>query len=365
MSGLKSVLVLEDGTVIRGRGFGAEGNTAVGEVVFNTSMVGYTEMLTDPSYRGQILMFTYPLVGNYAIPPDFESSDIQAGAMIMREACREPHHWQSGKTIVQWAEETNTPAMEGVDTRMLMKKIRNRGVMNGALAVYKKGNEPDIEGMTGEAKKYDIDSMDLVRSAAVQEPEEYMVGGKQTIVLLDCGTKMNIIRELNGMHMNVVAVPPWSQKEIIDRYEPAGILISNGPGNPKSAPYLQDVIKKIRDDYPIFAICLGHQAVALAFGADTYKLKFGHRGANHPVKDIDTGRVYITSQNHGYAVSEESLEGTGFRVSKVNINDGSVEGITHEELPIFSVQYHPEAAPGPKDSKYLFDRFLEVVGGCN
>jgi carbamoyl-phosphate synthase small subunit len=358
---MHAILVLADGTIVEGKGFGAIAE-AVGEVVFNTGMTGYTEMLTDPSYKGQILMLTFPPIGNYAIPPNFESDGIKPEGFIVKEACKEPSHWQSDKTISEWLSEEGVPGIEGVDTRALTRKIREYGVLPGVLATYKDdAKKPDVKKLLDRAKKFDIGKIDLVAQVATKKIERFNVNGKKTAALIDCGVKQNIIRELNLRKINVIVFPPNAKADGILQEEVDGLVISNGPGDPAAVTYVHETVRKLLEELPILGICLGHQILALAAGARTYKLKFGHRGVNHPVKEVKSDRVYITTQNHGYAVDASSMDGAGLKVTMINANDGTVEGMAHKEIPMISVQYHPEASPGPMDNKHLFDEFVKLI----
>jgi len=358
----KGALVLEDGTVVEGNCFGAEGESR-GEVVFNTSMAGYQEYLTDPSYRYQILMPTYPLIGNYGITPErFESDKIQVEGFVVKELCEKPSHGRITKTLDEFLKEFDIPALRDVDTRFLTRKIRVRGVMRGLLKCpYEEREIDDLKEAAGKMKS--ISEVDLVDLVTVKKP---IVHGSEkankTVVLIDCGVKMSIVKGLMDHNIGVVRVPARTDyKKILD-FEPDGVVISNGPGDPERMGYVVDSLRKILDEQiPTMGICLGNQLLGLAFGGKTYKLKFGHRGANQPVKDLETKKVYITSQNHGFAVDADSLDGSGAKVSHVNLNDNSVEGIRHTELPAMSVQYHPEAHPGPWDNAYLFDKFMEMM----
>lgn len=356
-----ATLVLEDGTIVKGKGLGAE-KEVYGEAVFNTSMCGYQEALTDPSYNGQILMFTYPLMGNYGINKDnFESDGIKAEGFIMHEGCLSPSHRAVSKTLDAFLKEHAIPGIAGVDTRSLTIKIRKHGTMKAALKTSKE--EIDGAELLERAKKQrDISELDLVQEVTTREIMHYP-GRDRKAVLLDCGMKLSILRNLLKRGLDVTVVPASTPAEEILSIEPDGILISNGPGDPMRAEYAIKTAAKLMEEKPAFGICLGHQILALAAGAETFKLKFGHRGSNQPVKDFETGRVHITSQNHGYAVKVESLQGTGFKLSHINLNDKTVEGMQHEELPVSSVQYHPEAHPGPKDNEYIFDEFVKMLGG--
>lgn len=359
----RAVLVLEDGTIIEGVGFGAVEKIS-GEVIFNTGMTGYPEAITDPSYKGQILIQTYPLIGNYGVCPDhFESEGPKVEGYVVHELCEAPSHWASKLTLNEWLERSGVPGIERVDTRMLTKRIRVHGTMLGILQVHEAGDEPNLEGLIAEAKRVsDPNNRDLVSEVATEEIRRYSVGSETEVVLLDCGVKRSIVRSLMERGLNVVVVPPKTGADKVLGMDPAGVVLSNGPGNPKMCESLIEAVGQIAEtNVPILGLCLGVQIVALSFGGDTYKLKFGHRGQNHPCIDLDDGRCYITSQNHGFAVDAESVRGTGLRVTFVNANDGTVEGVAHEEKPIFGVQFHPEASPGPKDTDYLFDRFMESV----
>ena len=359
----KAILALEDGSVYHGYSFGAEAD-AYGEVVFNTSMIGYQEMLTDPSYAGQIVVPTYPLIGNYGINnEDFESNKIQVRGFVVREECLKPNHYQSTKSLNQYLAESNIPGISGVDTRAITRKLRSRGVMMGVITADK-----TPEQALEELKKLpNYGSIDYVKQVTTDVPYQWqpeLVSSKPSydIVVLDCGLKYNILRLLSHLDCRVTAVPATTSAEDILGLKPDGVLLSPGPGDPQLLDYMVDTVKKLVGKKPIMGICLGNQLIARAFGAKTFKLKFGHRGGNHPVRDLDTGRVHITAQNHGYAVSPDSLK-DGLEVSHINLNDGTVEGVRHKELPIFAIQYHSEASPGPLDNTYLFQEFLEMVRG--
>jgi len=351
---------LEDGSVHEGYTFGAEAD-AFGEVVFCTSMVGYQEMLTDPSYAGQILVPTYPLIGNYGInEKDFESAKMQVQGFVVREWCPEPSHYLSQRTIHQYLAQSGIPGIHSVDTRAITRRLRSAGVMMGMITSDKTPQEA-LEELK-EMPNYG--SIDFVKQVTTHAPYQWQPkeGSALTyhIVVLDCGLKYNILRILNHLGCSINVVPcSISAKEILT-LKPDGILLSPGPGNPELLDYLVATIRQLVGKKPIMGICLGNQLIARTFGAKTFKLKFGHRGGNHPVRELATGRILITAQNHGYAVAPDTL-GEGLEVTHINLNDGTVEGLKHKELPIFAIQYHSEASPGPLDNTYLFDRFLEMM----
>lgn len=355
-----AILILQDGTVVEGIGFGAEG-MAEGEVVFNTSMSGYQEALTDPSYKYQILMMTYPLVGNYGVnDEDFESGRIQTEGFIIRELTENPSHGKLKNTLDEFLKEYGIPGIQGVDTRFLTRKIRIHGVMNGILKYPYE--EKEIEDLKERVRNLrNISDLDLVNLVSIKKTRKHDVNGKRTVVLIDCGVKQSIIHFLLERKINVIQVPARTSADKILKYEPDGIVVSNGPGDPERVDYVIETVKKlISEEIPMFGICMGLQIMALASGAKTYKLKFGHRGSNHPVKDLKTGKVYITSQNHGFAIDVKSLP-DNIEISHISLNDGSVEGFIHKEFPMRAVQYHPEAHPGPWYSYYLFDEFVDMM----
>ncbi len=358
---MRGTLVVEDGTTAEGVFFGAS-RRVFGELVFNTNMTGYTEALTDPSYRGQILMMTYPLIGNYGVDPAaMESKEVQVTGFVVREACPSPVHPRAAMGVDAFLHGQGRPGLSGVDTRALTIKTRTRGTMRAAL-VPEGG---DVEAAMKEVQTMPFpDSRNLVAECSTRQAVEWPGPAKRTFVVIDCGVKMNIIREAQR-HGRVVQLPYDATPEDVARQKPDGVIISNGPGDPAHPDIMASTVKiakAIASEYPILGICLGHQILGLAFGGRTYKLKFGHRGGNQPVKDLRSGRVHITSQNHGFAVDAESMEASEFTVTHINLNDQTVEGMVHKELPVFSVQYHPEARPGPWDNEYIFQEFAAMAG---
>jgi carbamoyl-phosphate synthase small subunit len=357
----RAFLVLEDGSIYEGYSFGAE-DTTFGEVVFNTSMSGYQEMLTDPSYAGQILVPTYPLIGNYGINQlDFESRQIQVRGFVVREQCSTPSHWQSSGSLHEFLQSGGIPGLSGIDTRALTRRLRSAGVMMGIISSEMAPEEAlkELEKLPG------YGSTDFVKEVATAKTYQWelpqnMPQPERHIVIVDMGLKYNIARILAGLGCSVTVVPcTMSSSEILE-LKPDGIVLSPGPGDPALLDYLTQTVTELVHRRPVMGICLGHQLIGRAFGAETFKLKFGHRGGNHPVCDLATGRVNITTQNHGYAVADDRVKG-GLEVSQINLNDGTVEGFRHRELPILSIQYHSEGSPGPQDNVYLFQRFLEMT----
>jgi carbamoyl-phosphate synthase small subunit len=366
---LRGIIALEDGTVFEGEAFGATGEAA-GEVVFNTSLTGYQEILTDPSYCSQIITMTYPLIGNYGTnSTDIESAKVQVSGFIVKEACRYPSNFTSEKTIAQYLQENKVIAVEGIDTRALTRHIRVKGAMKAI--IWSGENNISTDDLVDKAKAWKgLVGTDLVKMVSCKEPYNWNTSkyaGKQSkssrynIVAYDFGIKFNILRILESLGFNITVVPATTSAEQVLSYNPDGIFLSNGPGDPAAVTYAIENIKQLLGKKPIFGICLGHQLTALALGGSTYKLKFGHRGGNHPVRNNATGTIEITSQNHGFCVDMESLKATNAKMTHLNLNDHTCEGIEDLSKSVFCVQYHPEASPGPHDSGYLFEKFIEMI----
>jgi len=374
----RATLILEDGRKFYGRVFAGEGET-LGEVVFNTAMTGYQEVLTDPSYNGQIVTMTYPLIGNYGVnQEDMESAAIQVEGFIVREYLPYPSNWRSQKSLKEFLEEGQVLGVEGIDTRALTKHIRTAGAMKGILATG--DNDPEellqkVQGYPG------LVGHDLVAKVTTSSP--YLWDGERgplpwkpgmtgadvwpdrshphKVVALDYGIKYNILRHLARRDCHIIVLPAQAERADILALEPDGLFLSNGPGDPAAVTYAINTVRSLLPELPIFGICLGHQLLGLAMGGTTFKLKFGHRGGNQPVQDLRTGKVEITSQNHGFCVDIDSLKGRDVELTHINLNDQTLEGMRHRKLPIYSVQYHPEASPGPHDATYLFDNFLTLM----
>lgn len=355
---MKAFLILEDGHIFEGTSIGAV-REVISEIVFNTSMTGYLEVLTDPSYAGQAVVMTYPLIGNYGVCfDDMESRKPWPTGYIVRELSRMPSNFRCEGTIQDFLSKHDIPGIAGIDTRALTKLLRTKGTMNGMITTN--GNFV-LEDVLPRLKEYKVGS---VVDKVTCTKKKVLAGKGPRVALLDLGAKDNIARSLAGRGCQVTIYPAYTPAAEILEAEPDGIMLSNGPGDPKSCGKIISEIKKLYDsDVPIFAICLGHQLMALAMGADTHKLKYGHRGGNHPVKDLETGKVYISSQNHGYVVDTEHLDPAVAVPAFINVNDGTNEGLKYTGKNIFTVQFHPEACPGPGDSAYLFDRFMEMMGG--
>ncbi len=355
---MKAFLILEDGTVFEGISIGSK-KEVISEIVFNTSMTGYLEVLTDPSYAGQAVVMTYPLIGNYGITPDMESKKAWPDGYIVRELSRLPSNFRCEGTIQDFLKGQDIPGIAGIDTRALTKILREKGTMNGMITV---NENYDLKEILPLLRGYRVG--DVVSKATCRE--SYVLRGDgPKVALMDYGAKNNIAESLNKRGCEVTVYPAFTPASDVISSKPDGIMLSNGPGDPKTCGAIIDEVRKLYEtDIPIFAICLGHQLMALANGAKTYKLKYGHRGGNHPVKDLSNNRVYISSQNHGYAVDASTLDGAVAKEAFVNVNDGTNEGFSYVGKNIFTVQFHPEACPGPQDSGYLFDRFMDMMKGA-
>ena len=363
-------LALEDGTVFTGRAFGASG-TSEGEVVFNTSMTGYQEILTDPSYKGQIVTMTYPLIGNYGINrQDVESRTPHVAGFVVKEVSPVHSNYRADMSLDEYLKRYNIIGIEGIDTRALTRKLRIGGAMRGILSTEILDDVKLVERARAAASMVGADWVKAVRPDQPYKWDEDQGdwagspverGDGLHVVALDCGAKHNILRHLAERGVRVTVLPPETPPEEIMKHRPDGVFVSNGPGDPAALDYAVKPLQGVLGKVPVFGICLGHQLLGRALGAKTFKLKFGHRGGNQPVKNLDTGRVEITSQNHGFAVEKASLEAAGGVITHINLNDDTVEGFRHRSLPVFSVQYHPEASPGPHDAAYLFDAFVEMM----
>ena len=358
----QAILVLEDGRTFHGASFGAEGET-FGEMVFNTSMSGYQEILTDPSYAGQIVCMTYPLIGNYGVnEDDVESRRPWVEGFVVRESSRIASNWRSTERLDAYLKRNNIVGLEHIDTRALVRHIRDKGAMRSAISTVDLDEKSLLKKVLNSPE---MQNRELAGAVTVEAPFEYTADthAKYHVVCFDFGVKTNSLREFSKFGCRITVVPAETSAEEVLALKPDGIFLSNGPGDPASMKETVAEIKKLTETQtPIFGICLGHQLLGQVFGGETYKLKFGHRGGNQPIKNLDTGKVEIASHNHGFAVSRESLP-SDVEITHVNLNDNTVAGLRHKSLPIFSVQYHPESAPGPHDSEYLFRQFVELMRG--
>lgn len=352
---MERLLILEDGTVFKGKAFGAN-NNVFGEIVFTTSMTGYQETITDQSFNGQIITFTYPMVGNYGVNrDDYESIAPTCKGVVVKEHARVASNWRSQMTLDEFLKRKGIPGISGVDTRALTRKIRQVGTMKASIVDVGDSFEHAFDQL-----KATVLATNQVQQVSTSKPYPSPGTGKN-VAVIDFGLKHSILRELSKRNCNLTVLPYNTDAKTILSLAPDGVMLTNGPGDPKDVPEAIEMIREIQGKIPIFGICLGHQLFALANGADTYKMKFGHRGLNHPVREIATGRIDFTSQNHGYAVDEKTVDLDQLLITHVEVNDGTVEGIRHRHYPAFSVQFHPDAAPGPHDALHLFDEFMEMM----
>lgn len=355
---MKALIALEDGTIFEGSSCGAPGE-AHGEVVFNTSLAGYQEILTDPSYKGQIVTMTYPLIGNYGInPEDVESRRPFVEGFIVRECSRLASNWRSKKTLGEYLKENNIIGVEGIDTRALTRHIRLQGAMKAVISTQDQDKKSLIRKASSSPG---LVGKDLVKDVTLEKGQQWCAKGTYRVVVLDCGVKYNILRLLAQHDCKVTVLPASASSQDVLAEKPDGLLLSNGPGDPAGVPYVVETVKDLLGRIPMFGICFGHQMLGLALGGTTYKLKFGHHGGNHPVKDVKTGKISITVQNHCFCVDLNTLDKDDIEITHMNLNDHTLEGIRHKKLPIFSVQFHPECSPGPHDANYLFDEFIAMM----
>lgn len=361
---MKAILLLEDGTAFEGENFGAQGE-AFGEVVFNTSITGYQEIITDPSYKGQIVMMTYPLIGNYGVnEEDIESCMPWLEGLVVKELSSIRSSWRSTMSLDEYLKKHNVLGIQGIDTRALTRLLRQKGAMQGVVS----SQDFDREGLMKKLKASPrLVGMDLVKEVTCKagydwcENRKPKTENRYKVIVLDCGVKFNILRNLTRVGCKAKVVPAATSAEEILKLKPDGLLLSNGPGDPEAVTYVIATARKLLGQLPIFGICLGHQMLGLALGGKTYKLKFGHHGGNHPVKDLKTGKVAITAQNHGFNLDMKSIPDKNVVTTHINLYDGTAEGLEHKKLKLFSVQYHPEASPGPHDANYLFERFIKLI----
>lgn len=354
---MKRKLVLEDGKVFEGEGFGSN-EEKIAEIVFNTSMVGYQEILSDPSYCDQMVVMTYPLIGNYGLADDdYESKNIYMSGFIVREYNDSPSNFRFTRTLSEVMEENHVVGISGIDTRQLVRIIREHGSMKALICDIDK----PISDCLAILNSYDYPKNQVSKVSSKKVWHSRTANPLYTVVAVDCGVKLNIIRKLNACGCNVIVVPYNTSKAEILKYKPNGLFLSNGPGDPENAKEVIKLVQELRGVLPILGICLGHQIIGLAYGAKTYKMKFGHRGGNHPVKNLDTDKVEITSQNHSYAINIDSLKNTDLRLTHINLLDNEAEGMFDKQNRVIAVQYHPESAAGPEDSEYIFNRFMEQM----
>ncbi|MCM8789095.1 MAG: glutamine-hydrolyzing carbamoyl-phosphate synthase small subunit [Candidatus Omnitrophica bacterium] len=355
---MKGYLAIEDGSIYAGEAFGAQ-TESFGELIFNTSMTGYQEIIYDPSYKGQIVTMTYPLIGNYGInSSDIESYKIHLAGFVVKEKSKIYSNWRAEKSIDQLFKENNITGIEGVDTRKITELLRDKGVQRAGIFPREHDKEKMLEKVKNSPS---LVGRDMVKYVVKSAPYVWNSDGKYKVVVIDCGVKYNILRLLAARGTKVVVYPASASYREIEKEKPDGILISNGPGDPEPLYYVIKTVSNLMEKYPILGICLGHQILGQVFGGKTYKLKFGHHGANHPVKDLKSGKICITVQNHGFCVDANSIKDPHIEVTHINLNDHTLEGFEHKKLPVFSVQFHPEDAPGPRDARYIFEKFFDMI----